>query len=272
MNARAVRAIVRRDLMAVTRSKPVMLPMIILPIVIVVVLPALVALAPNMINLPGMSGGQIGSFLQRMPAGLKAELAGLNETQQVIVLMLTYFFAPMFLLLPIMVAIVIAADSFAGEKERKTLEALLYTPTTDGELLLGKMLSSWLPAMTVAFGSFILYSITANLVAGPVIGHVFFPNLMWVVLVLWVAPAAAALGLGVMVHVSARVRGFQEANQLGSMVVIPVLLVLLAQASGVMYFNVGVVILMGAVLWAIDGAIFWYAVRNFHRTRLTEQL
>ncbi|MBD3171504.1 ABC transporter permease subunit [Candidatus Bathyarchaeota archaeon] len=32
---------------------------------------------------------------------------------------------------------VIATDSFAGEKERNTLEVLLATPLTDSELLVG---------------------------------------------------------------------------------------------------------------------------------------
>ena len=37
------------------------------------------------------------------------------------------------------------------EKERKTLEALLYTPTTDRELLIAKMLGAWLPAVAIAW-------------------------------------------------------------------------------------------------------------------------
>jgi ABC-type Na+ efflux pump permease subunit len=41
-----------------------------------------------------------------------------------------------------MVSSVLAADSFAGEKERKTLEALLYTPTTDRELFTAKLLEA----------------------------------------------------------------------------------------------------------------------------------
>jgi ABC-2 type transport system permease protein len=106
---------------------------------------------------------------------------------------------------------VIAADSFAGEKERKTLEALLYTPTTDRELLVGKMLSAWVPAVGVAWVSFVAYAIVANVAAWPVMGRVFFPTAMWIVLALWVAPALAGLGLTTMVLVSVRAQGFQDA-------------------------------------------------------------
>ncbi len=39
----------------------------------------------------------------------------------------------------------IAAYSIVGEKVEKTLEPLLATPTTDGEILLGKSIASFIP-------------------------------------------------------------------------------------------------------------------------------
>ena len=39
-----------------------------------------------------------------------------------------YLLAPLFLIVPLMVSAVLAADAFAGEKERRTLEALLHLP------------------------------------------------------------------------------------------------------------------------------------------------
>src|SRR5690606_5257597 len=119
-----------------------------------------------------------------------------------------YYFAPMYLLLPIMVASVVAADSLAGEKERKTMEALLYTPTSDRDLLAAKLLAAWTPALAVAWGGFILYSVIVNLVAWPTFGYIFFPTTIWWLLALWVAPAVAGMGLGFTVLVSARVNTF----------------------------------------------------------------
>lgn len=43
----------------------------------------------------------------------------------------------------------IATDSFAGGKERNTLEALLATLLRDSELLVGKILVSFVPGMGV---------------------------------------------------------------------------------------------------------------------------
>jgi ABC-2 type transport system permease protein len=176
--------------------------------------------------------------------------------------------APMFLIVPVMVASVIAADSFAGEKERKTLEALLYTPTSDREVFVAKLLSAWLPAMAVALAGFLLYAVTVNMVSWPTMGRIFFPNLMWLALVLWVVPAAAGLGLGSMVLVSIRAQGFQDAYQIGGVIVLPIVLLVFGQVAGVMYFSVGVVLLLGLLFWLVDGLLLWFGSRSFHRGRL----
>ena len=53
MNARAIRAIVRKDLMVVLQSKAVLLPIVVVPLVMLLVLPVLASFAPHLINLPG---------------------------------------------------------------------------------------------------------------------------------------------------------------------------------------------------------------------------
>jgi len=271
-NWRAVRAIVRKDLKVVLQNKGVSIPMLVVPVLILLALPALAAFAPALQDAPGMPFDGLDGIVEGMPASLRAELAGYNETQILVVLVLSYFLAPMYLILPLMVASVIAADSFAGEKERKTLEALLYTPTTDGELFLAKLLSAWLPALVIAWGGFLLYALVANLAAWPTMGRVFFPNAMWIVLALWVAPAVAGLGLGATVLISARAQGFQDAYQLGAIVVLPILFLVVGQATGVMYFSLGLVALLGLVLWSVDAALLLFGARIFRRSELATRL
>jgi len=171
-----------------------------------------------------------------------------------------------------MTASVIAAGSFAGEKERGTLEALLYTPTTDAELMVGKVLAAWVPAMIVSLVGFVLYGIVANVSAWQTMQRIFFPTTMWIVLILWLAPAAAGLGLGTMVLVSSKVSTFQDASQLGGMVVIPVVLLVVGQLAGVVYLSVPFVFLVGLVLWLIDAAVLWFGVRTFRRSEIIARL
>jgi ABC-type Na+ efflux pump permease subunit len=268
MNTRAIRAIVRKDLKVAAQNKGVVLPMIILPLILFVVFPWLMAYAPSWADAAGTSMGNMDEILARMPSGLLNELSGYTPEQQLIVFALVYMLAPMFLIMPLMVSSVLAADSFAGEKERKTLEALLYTPTTDRELFIAKLLGAWTAAIAVALLSFVVYVVMVNAAGWHSIGYIFFPNWMWVALVIWVAPAVAGLGLVVMVFVSVRAQGFQDAYQTGGMVVLPVLLLMVGQISGVMYFSLGVVLFVGLVIWLLDLVLLWFASKSFRRGEL----
>jgi ABC-2 type transport system permease protein len=277
MNWRAIGAIIRKDLRAAFKSKAVVLPMIIVPLILVCLMPATVTLAPQFLQGAGVQisaedMSEMGELLAQMPPALRAELAQYTTEQAITVLVLTYLFAPLYLIIPLMVSSVIAADSFAGEKERKTLEALLYSPTTDTELLIAKLGVAWLPAVAVGLGSFVIYGLIVNLTAWPLVGHLFFPNAVWLLLAFWVGPAVAGMGLGVTVLVSARVNTFQEAYQLGGMVVLPVIVLMIGQVSGLFYLHVGFVALLGLGLWLLDGALLWLSARILRRNALLSSL
>ena len=268
MNTRAIFAIVRKDLKVALQNKGVILPIVILPLILFVALPWIMVYASTMAGATGASLSNVDELLRRMPSGLLTELSRYTQEQQLIVFTLVYMLAPMFLIMPLMVSSVLAADSFAGEKERKTLEALLYTPTTDRELFTAKLLGAWTAAVAVAFLSFVVYAVMVNAAGWQSIGYIFFPNWMWVALVFWVTPAVAGLGLVVMVFVSARAQGFQDAYQVGGMVVLPVILLMVGQISGVMYFSLGVVLLVGLIIWLIDVVLLRFAGRSFRRGEL----
>lgn len=268
MNYRAIFAVVRKDLKVASQNKGVLVPIIVLTVIFFVLFPWTVKLIPVFENAVGEMLAGIQEMFARMPTGLQQDLYGLNPTQVLIVYVFKYSLAPMFLLVPLLVALTIAADSFAGEKERKTLEALLYTPTTNGELFLAKLLSGWVPAIAVAWGGFVLYSVMVNAAAWSQMHRIFFPNTMWLVLILWVVPAIAGLGVGAMVLASSRAQGFQDANQLGGIVVLPIVALFYVQVVGTIYFNVVVVVLMGLVIWLLTGLLIWLGSRTFQRNRL----
>jgi ABC-type multidrug transport system permease subunit len=272
VNTRAIIAIARKDLKVAGQNKGVVLPIIILPLILFVIFPWIMAYAPRLANASGASVSNVDELLERMPAGLLNELSGYTEEQQIVVFSLVYMLAPMFLIMPLMVSSVLAADSFAGEKERKTLEALLYTPTTDRELFTAKLLGAWITAVAVALLSFIVYAVMVNAAGWQSIGHLFFPNWMWIALVFWVTPAVAGLGLVVMVFVSVRAQGFQDAYQTGGLVVLPVVALMIGQISGVMYFSLDVVLLVGLVIWLLDLVLLRFASRSFRRGELMTKL
>lgn len=255
MNYAAIRAIVARDLRTLSRSRGVLVPLFLVPLVLLMVLPGLAAMAPSTTGIPESLMYEIVRLSQVMPQEFKQGLEGMTIEQLWVTLILLNFMAPFYLVVPLMVASVIAADSFAGERERGTLEALVTTPTTDLELFVAKLVGAWLPAVCVGLLSFVLYGVTINIAAWPTMGEIFFPNIEWIALALWVGPGAAALGLSFGVLISARVRTVQEASQLGSIIVIPVVMLVLAQLSGRVTLDLSRVLLMGLFLWTVDALL-----------------
>jgi ABC-2 type transport system permease protein len=269
MNRRGIWAIARKDMLIVRRSRPMFYPLIIISFLVLVMLPALITLAAQDAGLASSMVGQVESAIQHMPGSMQEALESRSSDQErMIILGNVYFLAPFYLLVPLLVATVIAADTFAGEKERGTLEALLYTPMTDRELLSGKLLAAWLPAVVVGVSGFLIYSVILTLTAWPVMGGLFFPNGMWLLLVFWLGPAVAGLGLGAMVLVSARVSSLQEATQLGGGVVLPFVLLIAGQATGVLFFSSYLVAALGLILWILNAALFTLAMRRFKRESL----
>ncbi|MFZ4657407.1 MAG: ABC transporter permease subunit [Caldilineaceae bacterium] len=270
MNWRAIGAIIEKDLKIVLQSKSVIIPLVAVPLLAMAVLPLMLGLAVHGAGLAEQL--PVERMFATLPVAITQQMQGFTSEQAIFYYTFIYLFAPFYLLLPIMVSNVIAADSFAGERERKTLEALLYTPTSDMELLVAKLLAAWLPGLLVGFGSFFLYAIVTNAVAWPAMQRLFLPNMLWLLLVFWVAPAAAGLGLGTSVLVSARTNSLQSAYQIGSLIVLPITGLIVAQLGGALHLSSFLVFVMGLGLWLIDGGLFWFGWRTFQRSVLIARL
>lgn len=258
-----MRAVVARDFAAIRRSKGVMLPMLFVPFILLVVLPFGIGLAARSAHSPDLR-----SILSKLPGDLARPILRQPPRQQLLILVDGYLLAPLFLIVPLMVASVLAADAFAGEKERRTLEALLHLPVAERDLFLAKVLGAWIPAMAVSWGGFVVFAVVANGVAWPVVHRVFVPTALWAVMILWLAPAVAALGMGVMVRVSARARTAQEANQLGGAVILPLIFAAVAQSTGLLLVSLPVAVGIGALVWAVALLLLARGAARFTRDRL----
>lgn len=276
MNRAAVTALVQKDLATIMRNNGVRVPLIVAPIVILVFIPLLLVTGGEVVvsstNIPiEQFAGDTGTIADA-DQGARETATGVSGRGSWAAFILLVFLAPLYLLIPLIVSTVIAADSFAGERERGTLEPLLHTSTTDAELMTAKFLASFIPAVAVALGGFVLYSVVANVVAWPYIGHVFFPDRTWLLLAFWVAPALAALGLGIMTMVSSRVRSLQAAHQVGSLLVLPVILLLIAQISGTIFIDARFAVLLGGLIWLAAALFVRFAAGHLRREQLAVRL
>jgi ABC-type Na+ efflux pump permease subunit len=178
--------------------------------------------------------------------------------------MLNGFFAVMAAMLPT----VIASYSFVGEKVERSLEPLLATPTTDGELLLGKCLAAFLPSMAATYIGAAGYVVVMDLWSYTNQGVIMLPNLNWVLMVGLVAPLACILSVEANVIVSSRVSDVRAAQQLGGIVVLPIILVLsLSSLFAFMPADLLALVMSGALAIAAV-ALFYVSKATFRREEI----
>lgn len=269
MNWRAVWAVVRRDLTVVLGSKAVVLPAVIVPAVLLIGLPAVAGLTPNLVD--AASTGDLDALDALLPSDAAAELSddpGLRAAE----LLVTYLFAPMVLLVPVMFAAVIAADAVAGEKERGSLEGLLLTPLSDRELVVAKLLAAWLPAAVLGVGGAVVYATVANLAVGTQVDRLVLPTPAFAVMALVVGPAFAAAALAAVLLTSVRVDSTQAAFQIGGVVILPVVALVASQAVGALLLSVPLLLVATVVALAVAAALVGVAARRMARPRLGERL
>jgi ABC-type Na+ efflux pump permease subunit len=262
----------QKDWLEIRRNWQVLLPLLSVPIVFAVALPA-VAVLPTL-SIPAHSSSQgLVAIMKTLPAHVRNEIVGMTGQQAIAYMMLLYLFAPVFLIIPIIVSSVIASDSFAGEKERKTIEALLATSLSDGEMLLGKILVSFLPAVAVTTVAFLIYSAVVDyMTLGLFDGRFLLPNMIWLSLIFGLAPAVAFADIGLTVIISARVKGVREAQQISALLLVPLFAAVLGQASGSVFFDPSLITALTALLIAFDIVILGASIKAFGRDRILTRL
>ena len=270
MNIHKAWLVFKKDWLEIKRNWQVLLPIIILPIIFSVVLPVIVlGISSTPTPTTNMSTSDFQSLIPNLPADIQAQIAQFSPNQVLIYIMVLYFFAPFFLIIPIMASSVMGSDSFAGERERKTIEALLATPISDSELLLGKILVSFIPAMLVTFVSFGVYAtIVDALTVGMFNGMLLLPNVNFLIMIFGVAPTIALCSIGLTVIISAKVKGFKEAQQISVVLLLPVLGLVFAQISGVLVLGPLVLAALIGVLAIVDVAVFYVGVKIFRREEI----
>ena len=262
INRRRLVALMRKDWLELAHNKQAVAPLVIVPLLFVVLIPTAVILLGNNAALTSSITG-LQAFLNNLPEDILP--AGLSTEQTVIYAVIVYFMAPFFLIIPVMVASITASSAFVGEKERRTIEGLLYTPLTDRELVLGKVLGSVIPSVALGWVSFVIYSVLVNALAAPIFGGVFFPTWTWAVIILALVPLIAFLATCLIVAVSGRSTSMQEAQGSSVLVILPVLGLVISQATGLLLFDTTVALVASAALLVIDVVVYLAVVGRFRR-------
>ena len=161
-------------------------------------------------------------------------------------------------------AMSLAAYSVIGEKQARSLEPLLATPLTTFELLVAKVLGAFLPALALSLVCFAIDVAAAVLFARPGVFLVLLAPRSLGVLFL-VGPMASLTALILAVCVSSRVNDARSAQQLAALVVLPLTALLVAQLTGGFVVTMPIILLITAVLAAINAGLMRLGVALFDR-------
>jgi len=172
--------------------------------------------------------------IERLKEAVPA-VAGLATKEQLQVLLLSQinFYV---LLIPMMIAVGFATFSIVDEKLSRSLEALLATPVTTWELLLGKALAGAVPALLVTWvcaGLFILGVV--GLGWGELVDLVLTPS--WFISLFLLVPAVALLSFLLGVIGSSRAKDAKSAQNIVVVLVLPVLALIGVQVTGLVWFG-----------------------------------
>lgn len=170
----------------------------------------------------------------------------------------------LFLVIPAVLPTAVAAYAVVGEKTERTLEALLATPITTLELLLAKTVAAVVPAIVATWACAGIHAAALTVLLPPaVVAQVYDPA--WVGALLVTAPLVAVASVLGCTAVSTRAVDPRSAQQVGGLVVVPLVGAIIAQALGVGLLTPPVLALGTVILAVVDALLAWVVVQLFER-------
>jgi len=162
----------------------------------------------------------------------------------------------------------IAAYGIVGEKLEKSLEPLLSTPTTDGEILLGKVLAAFIPTMLAVWAGSALYQFLVDLETRGPLGYLFFPSWDMALILFLLAPLACLYAIEFSVIASSRATDARSAQQYASLVFIPLIFLYIAGEIGSFPLNTTNLLIISAGMAALVVGLFFASERLFRREEI----
>src|SRR5213593_4753565 len=252
-----VRAVCVREWREALGNK-LLVGMTLLPPVIILAA-GIVAVAAAAVNPP--SDRDVQALYASAPA-----VAGLDPKDAVQGFIATYFLI-LFMLIPTVVPLTMAIYSVIGEKASRTLEPLLATPVGVGDLLFAKSLASTVPSVIVTWAAYGIYLATViSLGSRAAVRAVTAPR--WVLAIVVMVPLLTMLSVNLGILISTRVNDVRVAQQIGGLVVVPVVGLGIAQVTGRVVLDNGAFLEMTIILMVLDLAVFWLARLAFQRENI----
>ncbi len=128
---------------------------------------------------------------------------------------------PMFFYMPAVLANALATDSFAGEKERKTIETTFTLPCSTATLVVAKLIVIMIPQFLFILGGFIIVGAISNVILLSYKTIIIFNEWIWYLVVFLVAPVFVTMFTLLGILTSIKTRSLKGAQSISSIPMIP---------------------------------------------------
>ena len=163
---------------------------------------------------------------------------------------------------PITVSLVVALESFVGEKERGTIEPLLSAPFDDWQLYFGKLLVGVATPLVASYLSIVLYLLMISRQG------LNFPMPSVMLQLILLTTAHAVLMVSAAIVISVQSTSVKAANLLASFIVIPVAILMQGEAVLLFWGNEQVLWLAVAGVLIISLLLIRVGIAHFQREYL----
>lgn len=174
-----------------------------------------------------------------------------------------------FIIIAALIPLYISSYGIIGEKVEKSLEPLLSTPTSDGEILMGKYIGTFIPSILAVYLGAVIYMSLIDFLTHGYFGYFFFPNASFTILLLVAVPASSTYAITLSVFVSSKVNNIMSAYQGGGITLIPfIVLYVLGEIGLIKLYETTYVLIISAGLIAIAVIMFFISRGTFGREKI----
>src|SRR3989442_890759 len=144
---------------------------------------------------------------------------------------------------------------------------LLATPGGVGALLFAKSLAPTVPSALVTWIAYAIY-LGSVIALGSRAAQTAVPAPRWTLAIAVMVPLLTLLSVNLGILISTRVNDVRVAQQIGGLVVVPVVALGILQVTGRVVLDNGAFLQMALLLVVIDVAVFWLAKVAFQRENI----
>lgn len=250
--------IIRKEWSEVFKNRFVLFAVAFMPILFIII-PLVI-----LYSMRGSAIADAGGMMTDMPEQFASVCEGLSATACSQYFIISQFLI-LFLMMPVIIPVTIASYSIVGEKTTHTLEPVLATPITTLELLLGKALAGVIPALGVTWVSYIIFAIGTKILAlDPQLAKAVMAPI-WLISIFGIGTLLSVAGVSLSIMISSRVNDPRVAEQLSSLVVIPLLALFMGQSFGLVQFDLTLVLWVTFGMLLLDGVLLYFAIQLFQR-------